>query len=281
MMTVKEISELTGISIRTLHYYDQIGLFKPTDKSEAGYRLYDDNALKQLQQILFFREFDIPLKEIKSVMENPALDSNYILQMQRNMLIAKKERIERLINRIDDILKGEDKMDFEVFNKKEIEELFSIMVRNCMPDELRETAAQEFGGMEQWKEHYIETVSGENVQKCYLKMVEWFGGKEKYVSSVKNPVSKEIAESYLKRIDVILKKLFDRRDFEINSFEVKEVVGEYGFVTKQLYQLKDETGMMLSLAQSYRNDDVKMSIDEKYGEGASEFFAQAIENFYK
>ncbi len=280
MMTVKEISKITGITIRTLHYYDQIGLFKPTDKSEAGYRLYDDNALKQLQQILFFREFDIPLKEIKSVMENPALDSNYILQMQRNMLIAKKERIERLINRIDDILKGEDKMDFEVFNKKEIEELFSIMVRNCMPDELRETAAQEFGGMEQWKEHYIETVSGENVQKCYLKMVEWFGGKEKYVSSVKNPVSKEIAESYLKRIDVILKKLFDRRDFEINSFEVKEVVGEYGFVTKQLYQLKDETGMMLSLAQSYRNDDV-MSIDEKYGEGASEFFAQAIENFYK
>ena len=67
MMTVKEISELTGISIRTLHYYDQIGLFNPTDKSEAGYRLYDDNALKQLQQILFFREFDIPLKEIKSV----------------------------------------------------------------------------------------------------------------------------------------------------------------------------------------------------------------------
>ena len=280
MMTVKEISEITGISIRTLHYYDQIGLFKPTDKSQAGYRLYDDNALKQLQQILFFREFDIPLKEIKSVMKNPDLDSNYILQMQRNMLIAKKERVERLINRIDDILKGEDKMDFEVFNKKEIEELFSIMVSH-MPDELRETAAQEFGGMEQWKEHYIETVSGENVQKCCLKMVEWFGGKEKYVSSVKNPVSKEIAESYLKRIDVILNKLFDRRDSGINSFEVKEVVAEYAFVTKQLYQLKDETGMMLSLAQSYRNDDVKMSTDEKYGEGASEFFAQAIENFYK
>ena len=280
MMTVKEISELTGISIRTLHYYDQIGLFNPTDKSEAGYRLYDDNALKQLQQILFFREFDIPLKEIKSVMENPDLDSNYILQMQRSMLIAKKERIERLINRIDDILKGEDKMDFEVFSKKEIEELFSIMVSR-MPDELRETAAREFGGMEQWKEHYIETVSGENVQKCYLKMVEWFGGKENYVSSVKNPSSKEIAESYLKRIDVILNKLFDRRDSGINSFEVKEVVAEYGFVTKQLYQLKDETGMMISLAQSYRNDDVKMSTDEKYGEGASEFFAQAIENFYK
>ena len=70
MRTVKEISDLTGISVRTLHYYDEIGLLKPTDKSEAGYRLYDDKALETLQQILFFREFDIPLKEIKAVMEN-------------------------------------------------------------------------------------------------------------------------------------------------------------------------------------------------------------------
>ena len=67
MRTVKEISDLTGISVRTLHYYDEIGLLKPTDKSEAGYRLYDDKALETLQQILFFREFDIPLKEIKAV----------------------------------------------------------------------------------------------------------------------------------------------------------------------------------------------------------------------
>ena len=67
MRTVKEISDLTGISVRTLHYYDEIGLLKPTEKSDAGYRLYDDKALETLQQILFFREFDISLKEIKAV----------------------------------------------------------------------------------------------------------------------------------------------------------------------------------------------------------------------
>ena len=83
MRTVKEISVLTGISVRTLHYYDEIGLLNPTDKSEAGYRVYDDKALETLQQILFFREFDIPLKEIRSVMCNPSLDRNKILQMQR------------------------------------------------------------------------------------------------------------------------------------------------------------------------------------------------------
>ena len=74
MKTVSEVSRLTGISARTLHYYDEIGLFTPSQKSEAGYRLYDDKALETLQQILFFREFDIPLKEIKAIMANPALD---------------------------------------------------------------------------------------------------------------------------------------------------------------------------------------------------------------
>ena len=117
MRSVKEISDLTGISVRTLHYYDEIGLLKPTEKSGAGYRLYDDKALETLQQILFFREFDIPLKEIKAVMDNPVLKRNQILQMQRNMLIAKKERMERLISSIDDILKGENKMDFAVKQK--------------------------------------------------------------------------------------------------------------------------------------------------------------------
>ena len=103
MRTVKEISDLTGISVRTLHYYDEIGLLKPTEKSDAGYRLYDDKALETLQQILFFREFDISLKEIKAVLDNPALERNQILQVQRKMLVTKKERMERLIASIDDI----------------------------------------------------------------------------------------------------------------------------------------------------------------------------------
>lgn len=130
MMTVKEVSKITGISARTLHYYDEIGLFQPTCKSEAGYRFYDEKALETLQQILFFREFDIPLKQIKAVMENPALDKNQILQMQRKMLLAKKQRVERLIAGIDDILKGDVEMEFEVFNKNEMEELYNAMEAN-------------------------------------------------------------------------------------------------------------------------------------------------------
>ena len=280
MRTVKEISQITGISVRTLHYYDEIGLFQPTGKSEAGYRLYDDKALETLQEILFFREFDIPLKEIKSIMENPALDRNEILKMQRKMLIAKKERMEHLIANIDDILKGENKMDFAIFDKKEIEELFQTTFEH-MPEEIRQTAIDEFGGIEQWKKHYIDVVSSEDMQKKYAKAVEWFGGKEAFLSSAKNPISKEVAESYKKREDVILQKLIEKRECDLNSFEVKEIVGEYGFVMKQLFQLKDEKGMMLSLAQSYRNPQIGTAIDEKYGDGVAEFFAQAIEEFYK
>lgn len=128
MKTVKEISQITGISVRTLHYYDEIGLLKPTAKTEAGYRLYDDKALETLRQILFFREFDIPLKKIRSLLDAPDLDERQILKMQKQMLTAKRDRIDRMIASIDNILKGEHEMDFAVFTKTEIEDMYQSMV---------------------------------------------------------------------------------------------------------------------------------------------------------
>ncbi|MFG6331852.1 MAG: MerR family transcriptional regulator [Lachnospiraceae bacterium] len=279
MRTVKEVSDLTGISVRTLHYYDEIGLLKPTDKSEAGYRLYDDKALEALQQVLFFREFDIPLKEIKAIVENPALDRNQILQMQRNMLTAKKERMERLIASIDDILKGENKMDFAVFSKTEMEEMFQTMIEH-MPENIRDIAVKEFGSIERWKAHYMEAVSSEKVQKGYAKVVEWYGGKDKFLSVAQNPVSKEVAESYERRLEAILQKLAAKQTCPVDSLEVKEIVGEYGFVMKQFSQIKEEKGLMLAQAQYYRNENVRRMTDEKYGDGASDFFARAMEAFY-
>ncbi len=279
MRTVKEVSNLTGISVRTLHYYDEIGLFHPTQKSESGYRLYDDKALERLQQILFFREFDIPLKEIKAIVENPVLDKTQILQMQRKMLVAKKERMERLICSIDDILKGENKMDFTIFTKIELEEMFQIMFNN-MPTCMRDLVVKEFGTIEKWKKHYIESASSEKMQKRYAKVVEWYGGKDNFLAVANKPVSKEVIESYNKRIDAILQKLIAKKHCDVNSFEVKEIVGEYGFVIKQLSQIKNEKGLMLAQAQYFRNEKIKPITDKKYGEGASEFFALAIETFY-
>ena len=265
MMTVKEIAELTHISARTLHYYDEIGLLEPTAKSEAGYRLYDDKALETLQQILFFREFDIPLKEIKALMNSPVFDRNQILQMQRKMLVAKKERMERLIASIDDILRGENRMDFSVFTKQETEEMFQTMVER-MPEQIKGMAVSEFGSIEEWRKHYLEVMSSEKMQENYAKVIEWYGSK---------------AESFGKRVDSILRKLMERKNLPRDSFEFKEPVAEYGFVMKMLYQIKDEKPLMQSVAQSYRDPLTQKKTDEIYGDGAAEYFAEAIELFYK
>ena len=86
MRTVKQVSDLTGISVRMLHYYDEIGLLKPSEITEAGYRLYDDEALETLQQILFFKELDIPLKEVKEIMLSPYFDKMQALKNQKKLI---------------------------------------------------------------------------------------------------------------------------------------------------------------------------------------------------
>ena len=280
MMTVKEIAELTHISARTLHYYDEIGLLEPTAKSEAGYRLYDDKALETLQQILFFREFDIRLKEIKALMNSPVFDRNQILQMQRKMRVAKKERMERLIASIDDILRGENRMDFSVFTKQETEEMFQTMVER-MPEQIKGMAVSEFGSIEEWRKHYLEVMSSEKMQENYAKVIEWYGSKDAFLEAAGHPVSREVVESFGKRVDSILRKLMERKNLPRDSFEFKEPVAEYGFVMKMLYQIKDEKPLMQSVAQSYRDPLTQKKTDEIYGDGAAEYFAEAIELFYK
>lgn len=281
MKTVKEISILTGISVRTLHYYDEIGLLKPTGKSEAGYRLYDDKALEKLQQILFFREFDISLKEIKVVMDNPNLDKNQILQMQRKMLLAKKERMEHLIASIDDILKGENNMSFEIFNKAEIEDMYRSMVSN-MNEEQKAIFIEHYGSMEKWEKHFIENASSEAAQKNFQKIVEWYGDKESAIGASKNPANSDLVPAYQKRLETVLKKLAKKKDCDVHSFAVKELIGEYDFVSKQLYQMKDVSKMMLETAEYYQtNEEIQRVQDSIYGAGFTKFWGRAIEVFYQ
>ena len=270
MRTVKEISDLTGISVRTLHYYDEIGLLKPTEKSDAGYRLYDDKALETLQQILFFREFDIPLKEIKAVIENPVLEKNQILQMQRKMLVAKKERMERLITSIDRILKGDNTMDFEVFSKTELEDMYNSMAAN-MSEEQKAIFIEHYGSMEEWKKKFLEDASTEAVQKNFQKIVEWYGSKDKALEASKNPGNTESFPVYQKRLGEIIQTLAGKKGQDINSPEVKELVGEYDFLTKQMFQLPDATSMVMEIATAYRNKQGNSNgTGYVYGEGTTE-----------
>ena len=123
MKTVNEVSKLTGVSIRTLQYYDNIGLLKPCKYTESGYRLYDDTSLERLQQILLFKELEFPLKEIKEIIDAPNFDRNKALEQQIEMLTMKKEHLENLINFARGIkMSGVKKMDFTVFDTKKIDE---------------------------------------------------------------------------------------------------------------------------------------------------------------
>lgn len=280
MMTIKEMSELTGVSARALRYYDEIGLFHPNGRSEAGYRLYDEKELEVLRQILYFRELDIPLRTIKEIIENPALDRKSILQTQKKMLISEKERLERLIDSIDVALKGANTMDFTVFNKEESSKMFSAMLEH-MPNEIRDTAIKEFGSVEEWRAHYLNAVSSEEVQKQYAKIVEWYGGKEAYFDTVMNPLSEDVRKSYKRRIDKVLDNLSKKQTQDINSFEIRELIGEYGFVLKQLLQMKDEKNMMLAQAETYLDVRVAAVTDERYGDGFSDFLNRAIIAFYE
>ncbi|MBD5495057.1 MAG: MerR family transcriptional regulator [Lachnospiraceae bacterium] len=123
MMTVNEVSKLTGVSIRTLQYYDKIGLLHPAKYSESGYRLYDDTALEKLQQILLFRELEFPLKDIKVIMDSPDFDRSKALEQQITLLTLKKEHLENLICLARGIkMNGVKKMDFSAFDTSKMDE---------------------------------------------------------------------------------------------------------------------------------------------------------------
>ena len=123
MMTVNEVSKLTGVSIRALQYYDKIGLLHPAEYTEAGYRLYDDTALERLQQILLFRELEFSLKEIQSILQSPDFDRDRALDQQICLLTLKKEHIENLITFARGLKQvGGMNMDFSAFDTAKMDE---------------------------------------------------------------------------------------------------------------------------------------------------------------
>lgn len=140
MKTVKEVSRVTGVSVRTLHHYDAIGLLKPTRVTDAGYRLYDDTALARMQSILLFRELQFPLKEIKRILNSPDFDPMQALCQQVHLLELQRDHLEQLIAHAREIQKtGVFPMDFSKFDTTEIERY-------------TQQAKQKWGGTQAWQE---------------------------------------------------------------------------------------------------------------------------------
>ncbi|EFM28644.1 MerR family transcriptional regulator [Streptococcus gallolyticus] len=122
MKTVKEMSQISGISVRTLHYYDQIGLLTPSFIGENGYRFYDMDAFERLQEILLFRELEFPLKKIKEILSDPSYDKEEALCEQIKWLELKKEHLEKVICHAKSLQEnGGNMMTFTAYDKSELE----------------------------------------------------------------------------------------------------------------------------------------------------------------
>ncbi len=186
MMTVSEVSKLTGVSIRTLQYYDKIGLLHATMYTESGYRLYDDTALEVLQQILLFRELEFPLKEIKEIISSPGFDKTKALEQQIELLTMKKDHLERLIRFAREIQSTGGKcMDFSAFDKKKM-------------DEYAKRAKEQWGATAEYQES-VEKAKGrtedeeQKISAEFMKLFREFGamkGEDPSDAKVQDQVKK-------------------------------------------------------------------------------------------
>ena len=195
--------------------------------------------------------------------------------------MEKKERMERLIASIDRILKGDNAMDFKVFSKTELEDVYNSMARNMSEKQkailLNITVAWKNG-----RKNFLKMRPMKLSRKNFEKIVEWYGSKEKALEASKAPGNTELVPVFQKRLQEVIKKLAEKKGQDVNSFEVKELVGEYDSVAKQMYQLPDVTSMMLEIAVAYRtNREIQTVQDSVYGEGTTKFIGQAMEAFYQ
>lgn len=284
MMTVKQVSSLTGISIRTLQFYDEIGLFKPTKITSAGYRLYDEKALEVLQQILFFKELDFTLKEIKIIMENPKFDMITTFENQRELIQIKRDRLNALLELLDKLIKGEKCMDFKDFN---MDEYFRILT------EFKETHTdgiiKQFGSIENFDEMISEMKSNEN--KIADMATKQYGSIEKYTKAMESNLQNFISNgstidqsevfNLIKKSDDITKKLTENLSKDVTSLDVQELVGELISFTDEInngIDMGDNYWFIMS--ENYISNPTFIEInDKKYGDGASKFIGFALKAY--
>lgn len=253
MRTVHEVSELAGVSIRTLQYYDKIGLLRPAARTEAGYRLYDDGNLERLQQILLFRELEFPLKDIRRIVESPDFDRTRALDQQIELLELKRERIDGLIalakdirakgaeSRADNKTDGKEKamgsVSFEAFDKSKV-------------DEYTAQAKASWGDTAEWTE--FEQKSARRT-----------AGEEEALGAELMALFKPFGRMALEGADPA-------------GEEARAQAGRIqNFISEHYYRCSDE--VFAQLGQMYgAGGDFTRNINDTAGEGAAEFAAKAV-----
>ncbi len=242
-LKINEVAKLTGVTVRALHYYDEIGLLKPCRVTEAGYRLYDQEALEALQQILFFRELDFPLSDIKSIMTNPNYNPTTALKKHRELLLQKRARVDELIALVDQTLKGETDMSFQQFDKAVFEE-----TKKKYADEVKE----------RWGN---TTAYGESEEK----MRGYDDERLKQISGEGEGILREFGEM---------------RHLPPESQEAQALVKRWqDYITANHYRCTME--ILSCLGQMYVGDERFAESIDQNGEGTAAFLSAAIEIYCK
>ena len=242
MKTVHEVSELSGVSIRTLQYYDRIGLLSPADRTDAGYRLYDDAALEKLQQILLFRELQFPLKDIMEIVNRPDFDRNKALEQQIELLKLKKEHIENLIDLAVEIksmgVNELTRKGFEAFDTRKI-------------DEYARKAKETWGTTDAYKEYEQKSKGRTREEQTQInrQMMDIF----REFGEIRNEgPSGSAAQALVKKLQ--------------------------GFITEKMYTCTNE--ILSGLGKMYGSGgDFTTNIDSYGGEGTADFASEAIRIF--
>ena len=239
MMTVHEVSKLAGVSIRTLQYYDKIGLLHPTGYTDAGYRLYDDTDLERLQHILLFRELEFPLKDIRIILNSPDFDRSKALEQQIELLRLKKEHIENLMNYALWIkMTGVKYMDFKAFDRSKL-------------DEYSRQAKELYGNSPEYKEF-----------------------EEKHKNR-----TKEEDNMLADRFMLFFKEAGEMKDKDPASPEAQDLVKRIqDYITENLYTCTNKILRGLGKMYSGGGDFTK-NIDAYGGEGTAVFVDNAIQAY--
>ena len=177
MKTVKEISELTGISIRALRYYDEIGLLVPTERTNAGYRLYDDKALEKLRAILFLRELDIPLDTMKEVVNAKNCDYGAVLKNYRKNIVQKISRMQGLLGVVDGMEFEDAPVSFEAFHVEDAEKVTGTIVSGR---DIDDSAISEISGLvKRLEDNTKKMYRTANARYILLKVAEEYLANDK------------------------------------------------------------------------------------------------------
>lgn len=245
MLSIGEVTKASGVSARALHFYDEKGLLKPSFVSEAGYRYYDSEALGRLKRLLLLRELDIPLSQIKSVLDNKE-DSTELLEKQRLVLLAKAERLRGLAESIARMIKGEDNMSFEEFSTEKIDRAL---------EEYAKEAKKRWGETEEYKQSE-EKAKGRTKQDSELEERE-----RNEIFSAFAALNEQSPDSY-------------------ESDEAKETVERWREHISRYYY--DCTREILScLGQMYTADERFTENLDSFGRGTALYMSRAIESYCK